>query len=140
MNSALRAATDLRDTSRKLLELSLRQSEFLEQERFAALQEAAAQKDELLIELQRALAAAGRRGWSLRNSATYPADGTCAGLLREAEVVLRRLQAHEKYIAGLMTAQKLHIGERLSEIHTKRSAAVVYGTRTVHGLSVDKAL
>lgn len=139
MKQPLPTAAGFRDIARELLTLSLKQSELLDHGNYSALTDLAERKEGLLKQLAAHSAEARKRGWILHDPDTFPTEETCSGLLRETADLLRRLQSHEKYVAGLMTAQQMQIGARLDEILTKRTAAVGYGFPTLRGRAVDRA-
>jgi hypothetical protein len=134
---APQSARALRSLLQELFTLSLRQMELLEQENYAALEDLLERKSALLQMLPPVVAAARERGWKLNDPSTFPADETCARLMREAADFSVRLQAHEKYCLGEMIARRSRIGERLAVLSCKRNAASGYRAALTRGRTVD---
>jgi hypothetical protein len=120
-----------------LFNLSLAQAEALEREVYDRLEHLVAQKSVLLPLLKSAMEAAEARGWKLGDPSTFPADETCAALLRESSDLSRRLQAHEKYVLGQMLAHRSQVGERLDALMMKRQAAAGYRGPSHRGVAID---
>lgn len=136
--AALRLAAGLRGLCRELLALSTRQLELLDCDDFEALADTVDRKDALLQLLPPALAAARDRGWELHDPASFPPEGSCALLLRDAADLARRLQAHERYCLSQMIARRRQVGERLVAILEKRNAAAGYRVLQTRGAVLDR--
>jgi hypothetical protein len=135
--SDCRTADGLRGVLRELFDLSLAQAQALDREDYERLESLLARKSNVLPLLQTAMTAAEKRGWKINDPSTYPADETCASLLREAADLGRRLQAHEKYVLGQMLHQRNQVGERLDALVLKRQAAAGYRGLSQRGATID---
>jgi hypothetical protein len=136
---AHRTAKALRDLFHHLFELSEQQMDTLEREDFENLESLAARKAELLTLIPRAVEEAKQYGWMLHDPSTFPSEGSCAALVREAADLARRLQAHERYVLGQMVVRKNAIGTRLDAILENRNAAAGYRVMNAHGSTIDTA-
>jgi len=134
---AQQTARALRSLLEELFSQSLKQMELLERENYAAIERLLERKAALLQMLPAVIAAARERGWDLHQPSTFPADETCARLLREAADFAVRLQAHEKYCLGEMITRRNRIGERLTVLLSKRNAASGYRVAQTRGRTVD---
>jgi hypothetical protein len=137
--SDCRTAESLRGILRELFDLSLAQAQALDREDYPRLETLLTRKADLFPLLQAAMSAAEKRGWSLSDPSTYPAEDGCASVLHEAAGLGRRLQAHEKYVLGQMLWRRNEVGERLNVLTLKRQALAGYRSLTRRGASIDTA-
>ena len=135
--AAWRVAGSLRGVLRELFNLSLTQAEALDREDYDELEVLIERKSLLLPLCEAAVKAVKLRGWNLHDPATFPADESCASLLKEAADLNRRLQAHEKYVLSQMLTRRNHYGERLDALTMKKQAAAGYRAPTHRGSTVD---
>ncbi|HEY3295788.1 MAG TPA: hypothetical protein VGL38_10135 [bacterium] len=130
-------ARALRSLLQELFAQSLRQIELLECEDYEALDEVLTRKACLAEMLAAVLEQARKLGWELQDPSTYPVQGPCVPVIRDAAELSTRLQAHEKYCLGEMIARKSRIGERLTSLLNRRTAAAGYRIPRVRGNTID---
>jgi hypothetical protein len=136
---AYQSARALRSLLQELFAQSLRQMELLECEDYDGLEDVVNRKGALMQMLPAALDACRAQGWNLQDPSTYPVDGPCAQWMCEAAQFSTRLQAHEKYCLGEMLARRSSVGQRLTVLLGKRSAAAGYRAPLTRGNRIDTA-
>lgn len=135
--AAWRAAGSLRGVLRELFNLSLAQAEALDREDYDELDSLIERKAQWIPPCDAAAKAVKSHGWNLHDPSTYPADESCAALLRDAADLSRRLQAHEKYVLRRMLMYRNDYGERLDALTMKKQAVAGYRVPTHRGSTVD---
>ena len=108
----------------ELFDLSTQQMEALDNDNYDRLAELLSQKDDKLRELK-SLSSEPDHVTHILNKAAC--EGTVEGIgLRE---LVRRYQAHEKYIVRQVQLKMSAVGEKLKRIRVKKSAASGYNSR-----------
>jgi|WetSurMetagenome_2_1015567.scaffolds.fasta_scaffold491826_2 BMFP domain-containing protein YqiC len=135
--TARQTAAAVRDLLRALMALSVEQMDAVEREDYEAANSMADRKEAYLQLLPTGIERLQQCGWYLKDASTWPTDGPCAPLVREAGDLARRLQAHERYVIGQMVARKRRIADRLDVILKKRHAAAGYQVPSERGQAID---